>query len=143
MIEPWSNRNSNSLCIPFWLWDAKNKLSNFLFFSSLPKRCDIILHIFVWAFGESECDLLNKARLMLLLFFKLSWDSRFQHAFTACFCVFRVITLVGSNQRNYFENANSCSKCMLKTTVATHFYSCKILVSSYPQYERDSIHFNG
>jgi len=27
--------------------------------------------------------------------------------------------LVGSNQRNYFENANACSKRMLKTTVAT------------------------
>jgi len=36
---------------------------------------------------------------------KLSCDSRFQRAFTACSCVFKVITLVGSNQRNNFENA--------------------------------------
>ncbi len=50
---------------------------------------------------------------------KLSYDSHFQHAFTACVCVFKVITLVGSNQSNYFENANTCSKCTLKTTVAT------------------------
>ncbi len=35
---------------------------------------------------------------------KLSCDERFTHAFTACSCVFKVITLVGSNQGNYFEN---------------------------------------
>ncbi len=29
------------------------------------------------------------------------------------------MSLVGSNQRNYFENANACIKRMLKTTVAT------------------------
>jgi hypothetical protein len=37
---------------------------------------------------------------------KLSSDIRFQFAFIACVCVFKVLTLVGSNQRNYFENAN-------------------------------------
>jgi len=36
---------------------------------------------------------------------------------------FQIITVVGSNQGNYFENATACSKCMLKTTVATHLYS--------------------
>jgi len=41
--------------------------------------------------------------------FMLSCDSRFQRAFTACISVFKVITLVGSSQRNYFEKANSCS----------------------------------
>jgi len=50
---------------------------------------------------------------------KLSCDSRFQRAFTASICVFKVITLVGSNQRNYFENVNACSKRALKTNVAT------------------------
>ena len=45
--------------------------------------------------------------------------TRFQRAFTACCCVFKVITLVGSNQGNYFENANACSKRTLKTRVAT------------------------
>jgi len=44
---------------------------------------------------------------------KLRCDERFTHAFTACGCVFKEITLVGSNQGNYFENAT------LKTTVAT------------------------
>jgi len=38
---------------------------------------------------------------------------------TACGCVFQEITLVDSNQGNYFENATACSKCTLKTTVAT------------------------
>ncbi len=33
---------------------------------------------------------------------------RFTHAFTACHCVFKEITLVDSNQGNYFENATAC-----------------------------------
>jgi len=41
------------------------------------------------------------------------------HAFTVCGSVFKVITLVGSNQGNYFENATACSIRTLKTTVAT------------------------
>ncbi len=36
--------------------------------------------------------------------FKLCCDSRFQRAFTACSCNFKVITLVWANQRNFFEN---------------------------------------
>jgi len=51
---------------------------------------------------------------------KLRCDERFTHAFTACGCVFKEITLVGSNQGNSFEFATACSKSMLKTTVATH-----------------------
>ena len=50
---------------------------------------------------------------------KLRCDSRFQRAFTACSCVFKVITLIGSNQGNYFENPTTCSKRMRKTLVAT------------------------
>jgi len=50
---------------------------------------------------------------------KLSRDSRFQRARTACCCIFKVITLVRSNQGNYFENAIACSKCTLKRTIAT------------------------
>jgi len=53
---------------------------------------------------------------------KLRCDDRFTHAFTAftaCGYVFKEITLVGSNQGNYFENAIACSKRTLKTTVAT------------------------
>jgi hypothetical protein len=42
-----------------------------------------------------------------------------QHAFTARGCIFKEITLVGSNQRNYLENATSCSKRSMKTRVAT------------------------
>jgi len=49
-------------------------------------------------------------------------DERFTHAFTACGCVFKEITLIGSNQGNYFENATACSKRTLKTTVATQLY---------------------
>ncbi len=34
----------------------------------------------------------------------------FQYAFTACSCVFKEITLICANQRNYFEDATACSK---------------------------------
>jgi len=57
---------------------------------------------------------------------KLRCDERLTHAFTACGCVFKEITLVGSNQGNYFENATACSKRTLKTTVATQL---NVLVS--------------
>jgi len=50
---------------------------------------------------------------------KLRCDERFTHAFTASGCIFREITLVGSNQGNYCENATAFSKRTLKTTVAT------------------------
>ncbi len=50
---------------------------------------------------------------------KLSCDSRFQRAFTACVCIFKLFTFVVSKQGKYFENATACSKRTLKTTVAT------------------------
>jgi len=46
------------------------------------------------------------------------------HAFTARGCVFKEITLFGSNQGNYFEYATACSERMLKTTVAIQLYEC-------------------
>ncbi len=56
--------------------------------------------------------------------FKLSCESRFQGAFTACCCVFKVITLGCPNQSNYFKNATAaCSKSTLKTTVVTRLKS--------------------
>ena len=39
---------------------------------------------------------------------------RFQHAFTACFCVFKVVTLIGSNHHNFCQNATACSTRMLQ-----------------------------
>jgi len=50
---------------------------------------------------------------------KLRCEERFTLAFTACGCVFKVITLVCANQGNYFENATACSKRTLETPVAT------------------------
>ncbi len=50
---------------------------------------------------------------------KLLCDTRFQRAFTACICVFKVFTLDGTNQSNYFENITACCKYTLKTRVAT------------------------
>jgi len=62
---------------------------------------------------------------------KLRCDTRFQRAFTACSCVFKLIILIGSNQGNYFENATAWSKCTLKTTVATQLYWLKIIGYCY------------
>ena len=55
-------------------------------------------------------------------YFKARCHTRFQHAFTACRCVFNEVTLVGSKQRNYLENATTWSKRTLKTCVATRLY---------------------
>jgi len=46
---------------------------------------------------------LNNENLTLSL--RLRCDEGFTYAFTACSCVFKVITLVEVNQGNYFENA--------------------------------------
>jgi len=53
---------------------------------------------------------------------KLRCDERFAHEFTACRCVFEVITLVWANQGNYYKNRTTCSKRMHKTLVATQLY---------------------
>ena len=49
----------------------------------------------------------------------------FQRALTAFCCVFKEITLIGSNQRKYFENAHASSKRTLKTRVATRLKGLK------------------
>jgi len=54
----------------------------------------------------------------------LSCDEHFTHAFTACGCVFKKITLDGSSQGNYFENTTACSKSTLKATAATQLKVC-------------------
>jgi hypothetical protein len=51
----------------------------------------------------TEINKWSRAHLFQKL--KLRCDKRFTHAFTVCCCVYKVITLVGSNQGNYFENA--------------------------------------
>ena len=62
--------------------------------------------------------------------------TRFQRVFTACCCVFKVITLLWSNLRNYFENAKACSKRTLKTRVATRLYGLQVKI--LPFMVRDS-----
>ncbi len=55
---------------------------------------------------------------------KLHCDTHFQRTFNACRYVFKVITLVSANLRNYyFENTTSCSKRSQKTRVATQLDS--------------------
>jgi len=59
---------------------------------------------------------------------KLSCDSRFQHAFTECNWVFKVITMADSNKGNYFENGTACSKRTVKTTVATQLNNLRMFL---------------
>ncbi len=84
-----------------------------------------------WNRLQASTNIRNNEQLLdsivtLTSCFKLSCDIRFQCAFTACCCVFKVITLVWANQGNYFENVNACSKCTLKTTVATQLNSTNL-----------------
>jgi len=55
---------------------------------------------------------------------KLCCDSRFQHAFTTCCCVFRVITLVWANQGNYLKTqthaVNACWKRLSQHSFMGH-----------------------
>jgi hypothetical protein len=57
------------------------------------------------------------ATFFAILVSKAAFQNTFQRAFTAYGCFFKEIILVGSNQSNYFENATTCSKRTLKTTV--------------------------
>jgi len=66
-------------------------------------------------------------------FLKLQCDERFTHAFTACSCVFKEITLVGSSQGNYFEKANAFSKRKQKTRVTTQLWGQFHQHSTYKQ----------
>ena len=56
--------------------------------------------------------------------------ARFQCAFTACVCIFKKNTLVGSNQRNYFKNTTACIKRTLKMHMATQL-KWRISLQSY------------
>jgi len=67
-----------------------------------------------------EYEAADKCRKLFSL--NLRCDKRFTHVFTAYGCVFKEITLVESNQGNYFENVTACSKRMRKTLVATQLY---------------------
>jgi len=61
---------------------------------------------------------------------KMIWKkvpkAEMRQSFSTCvYCMqlrFKVITLVWANQRNFFENATTCSKRMRKTLVATQLY---------------------
>jgi hypothetical protein len=93
------------------------------FFDVLSDLNPFVFSLF--AFSSSCLQGLQYERFKWL-HLKLSCDSRFQRAFTACSCVLKVITLVWANQRNHFENATACSKRMRKTLVATQLKILKI-----------------
>ncbi len=71
--------------------------------------------------------ILPKLDLQKLL--KLHCDTRFQRAFTSCSCVFKVITLVEANQRNFFESTRECRKCLLKRRVAMQLKFCQMFLT--------------
>jgi hypothetical protein len=88
----------------------KNILSILLYNLCLKLRCNLS--------SKLPIDYLNQKSLIFLLGLltigfrfqynkplKLRCDERFMYAFTAYSCVFKELTLVGSNQRKFFENA--------------------------------------
>jgi len=95
---------------------------------------------------------------LLCIKIKLSCDSRFQRAFTACSCVFKVITLVWANQgislKTQPHAVNACVKrssqrifiqyrrnrpstCSRKKTLEIKFYITKLGVFSYDKFCAD------
>jgi len=73
----------------------------------------------------SECSCTRWRNRCVHYHWQLSWTAVRSDCidnFGKCSCVFRVITLVWANQRNFFENATTCSKRMRKTLVATQLY---------------------
>ncbi len=70
-------------------------------------------------FLSNQFSMSKKVFVRLRVQIKLRCEGCFTHAYTACHCVFNEITLGGSYQGHYFENATACSKRTLKTTVAT------------------------
>jgi len=91
----------------------------FSFFNLLLQKLTKFLDFFLSQTGFGLKKLDGKSKIKGWNFFKLSCDSRFQRAFTACVCVFKVITLVWANQGNFFKNETTCSKRTLKTTNST------------------------
>jgi hypothetical protein len=65
------------------------------------------LNSFIWRIKLEWFSLKVKALVIFWANLKLSCDSRFQRAFTACVCIVKVIMLVWANQGNYFENENA------------------------------------
>ena len=57
------------------------------------------------------------------MLFKARRRTRFQRASAACCGVFKEITVVGSNQHNYCENANACENMMWQLGLHFILYS--------------------
>ncbi len=91
------------------------KLSPGRWISTVQFWSSTIVNLSLYSFTRSS--------KMIKWIVKLHCDSHFQRAFTSCTFVFKVITLIGSNQGNCFENATTNSKRRLKTTVTTQLFA--------------------
>ncbi len=97
------------------LWYLRFNVINLVYLTVMSEMVKVNQRFFSELWKKKEIEFKRTLEVSL----KLSCDSRFTHAFTACSCVFKVITLVWANQRDFFENATACSKRMRKTLVAT------------------------
>jgi len=131
-----------------FIWNCFKKLSitnNNFFLQCIFCRCQQTKKYASFCNWGMEIEFkFNSFSLCLHLFqdvaeFKAALRQSFSALFTACSCVFKVITLIGSNQGNFFENATTCSKRMRKTLVATQlkelvlkmlYYACSICFAS-------------
>ncbi len=124
LVQSFSISHSNFINFPTFIWFFVSLSLTHSLFISITQTRSLILSLpdtyslsHVCLFFPLSFTIHNDFRL---LWVKLRCDTRFQHAFTACSCVFKVITMVWANQRNSFENTTAaCSKRTLKTTVAT------------------------
>jgi len=107
------------IIFPFWILQKDSCFAYVLnFFNVLKSLHSNTNNNLFDIFRPSFCHFSRPERCII----KLRCDTRFQRSFTTCSYVFKVITLVWANQRNFFGNATTCSfsKRTLKLRVATH-----------------------
>jgi len=98
-------------------------------FSSIPTSLSVVIVVILSPFFHSLC-------------LKLRCDTRFQHAFTACGCVFKEITLVWANKvltlKMQLHAVNACWKRLSQLSFSFNFsqsstcldWSAKVLLES-------------
>jgi len=92
-----------SLCSSPFLWASYSAVSSLKFFTFFSYSPFPSSHLHRHSSSPQLVRFTQNLPLTVLL--KLSCHSHVQRAFIACICcVFKVISLVGSNQRDYFEN---------------------------------------
>jgi len=128
----------------FWLWRLQNlthmalwQFFKFYYFKFLIKLANITylpspsLTLLYFIFNMwSQVAHLAKWNSGPVKYVKLRCDTRFQRAFTACGCVFKVITLFGLNQSNFLKTqphaVNARWKRMSQRSFSDHCWTAQL-----------------